>query len=64
MTGSEAEDAIRAAHRAGLPHRPHPAPLDDDPPRREQTAAEHLWELHDRGYLDDATYAAELAKLS
>ncbi|MEO8262765.1 MAG: hypothetical protein ABI566_09365 [Pseudolysinimonas sp.] len=55
---------VRAAHDAGLPHPPHPAPLDDDPPRREPTDAERLWELRDRGYLDDATYAAELEKLT
>jgi len=60
---NDADDAICAAHRAGLPHPPHPAPLKDDPPGREPTAAEHLWELHDRGFIDDTTYAAELKKL-
>ena len=57
------DDEIQAAHDAGLPHPPHPAPLEDDPRRREPTDAEHLWELHDRGFLDDEAYAAELKKL-
>jgi hypothetical protein len=57
-------DDLQAAHDAGLPHPPHPAPLENDPPRREPTAAEHLWELHDRGFIDDAEYAAELGKLA
>ena len=57
------DPAVQEAHDAGLPHRPHPAPLGDEPPRREQTEAEHLWELHDRGFIDDEVYAAELEKL-
>ena len=60
----DSQDELWAAHRAGLAHPPPPAPLDDDPPRREPTAAEHLWELHDRGFIDDETYAAELEKLT
>lgn len=60
----DATDAeIQAAHDAGVPHPPHPAPLEDEPPRREQTDAEHLWELHDRGFIDDEIYEHELTKL-
>jgi hypothetical protein len=33
-------------------------------PQREQTPAEHLWELHDRGFLDDEAYAAALREMS
>jgi hypothetical protein len=57
-------DEIAAAHAAGLPHPPHPAPLEEEPPRREPTEAERLWELHDRGFLDDAEYAKAIAELN
>ena len=60
----DSQDELWAAHRAGLPHPPHPAPLGDEPVGRQPTTAEHLWELHDRGFIDDETYDAELAKLT
>ena len=59
----DTDPATQAAHDAGLPHRRHPAPLEEDPARREPTEAEKLWELHDRGLIDDAEYARALAQL-
>ena len=58
------EAELWAAHGAGLPHPPHPAPLEDEPERREPTEAERLWELHDRGFIDHGEYAAALADLT
>lgn len=57
------EAEIAAAHAAGLPHPPHPDPLIEDPNPPEQTPAEHLWDLHDRGFIDDAEYAKALKEL-
>jgi hypothetical protein len=57
------EAEIRRLHDAHLPHPRHPAPLGGEKPAREPTAAERLWELHDRGFLSDADYAAALAEL-
>ena len=36
------------------------APSTDVPPQSER---DHLWELHDRGYMSDADYAAEIRRL-
>ncbi|CAN5541522.1 hypothetical protein BH09ACT4_BH09ACT4_25480 [soil metagenome] len=57
------EAELQRRHAAGLPHPPHPAPLEEELARREPTEAERLWELHDRGFIDDAEYARELGKL-
>lgn len=56
-------DEIAKAHAAGLPHPRHPAPLEDETPTRPPTDAERLWDLHDRGFIDDDEYARSLAEL-
>jgi hypothetical protein len=61
MTDADAENW--AKHRAGLPHEPHADPLVDGPDPREQTPAEKLWDLHDRGFISDDAYAKALKEL-